>query len=117
MIFLVGAIACTHVAIIAPKKEDPLYQEELHVIRKRYYPIIEQLALYCRIYVIHFFIKNLIFLICVVNIKILNVCAQYPGSTKDAFIWSNSPVNDLLQNLRKNGHISLLLLGEFIVIA
>ncbi|KAI4455575.1 hypothetical protein MML48_9g00001478 [Holotrichia oblita] len=47
--------------------------------------------------------------ICDVNCRILNVSAQFPGSTHDAYIWQNSDVNGLLQELTNSGHTSYLL--------
>lgn len=41
---VVGSIDCTHIAIIAPKKEDPLYPEEVYVNRKGYHSINVQLV-------------------------------------------------------------------------
>ncbi|KAI4455558.1 hypothetical protein MML48_9g00005573 [Holotrichia oblita] len=87
---IVGCIDCTQVAIVAPHTNDPLYPEHIYVNRKGYHSINVQL-------------------ICDVNCRILNVSAQFPGSTHDAYIWQNSDVNGLLQELTNRGHTSYLL--------
>jgi len=45
--------------------------------------------------------------------KILNVCAKFPGSTHDSHIWRVSPVLGLLKHLHSIGHTSYFLLGSF----
>lgn len=51
--------------------------------------------------------------ICDSNLKILNVCAKFPGSTHDSHIWRLSPVLGLLKHLHSIGHTSCFLLGTF----
>ncbi|XP_064486033.1 putative nuclease HARBI1 [Ornithodoros turicata] len=67
-----GAIDCTHVAIVAPS-----LNESAFVNRKGYHSINVQL-------------------VCSSEMEILNVNAKYPGSTHDAFIWKNSTLRDAL---------------------
>ncbi|KAJ8910059.1 hypothetical protein NQ315_013314 [Exocentrus adspersus] len=73
--------------------QSPVYPEHLYVNRKGYHSINVQL-------------------IADSNLKIINVCARYPGSTNDAFIWMNSNVQTLLQNLHGAGHNNYFLLGD-----
>lgn len=75
---VLGAIDCTHVAIIAPPTEDPIYPEHQYVNRKRYHSLNVQLM-------------------CDANMQILNVNARFPGSVHDSFIWKNSNVRKALE--------------------
>lgn len=50
--------------------------------------------------------------ICDSNLKILNVCARFPGSAHDSYIWRLSPINDLLRHLHSIGQTSYYLLGD-----
>ncbi|XP_022160297.1 putative nuclease HARBI1 [Myzus persicae] len=90
----IGCIDCTHVAIVPPSK-DPLNAnpEYIYVNRKGYHSINVQL-------------------ICDVNLKIMNVNALFPGSTNDAYIWSNSNVQPVVKELYDNGHKGYFLLGD-----
>ncbi|KAK4882619.1 hypothetical protein RN001_005938 [Aquatica leii] len=98
----IGSIDRTHVAIYPPKIEDPLYPEAIYVNRKGYHSIN-----------VYYLIIPLLFCqICDADLKILNVCAQHPGGTNDAFIWNNCEVHTLLQNLHRNGHTSYHLIGD-----
>ncbi|KAJ8966137.1 hypothetical protein NQ317_017980, partial [Molorchus minor] len=90
---VIGCINCTHIAIYPPQSDDPLYPEHLYVNRKGYHSINTQL-------------------ICDANLKILNVCARYPGSSHDTFIWNNSNVQTYMRNLHEHGHRSYFLLGD-----
>lgn len=51
--------------------------------------------------------------ICDSNMKILNVCAKFPGSTHDSHIWRASPVLGLLKHIHSIGH-TYFLLGRYI---
>ncbi|KAI4455776.1 hypothetical protein MML48_9g00002260 [Holotrichia oblita] len=87
---VVGCIDCTHVAIFPPKLNDPIYPEAVYVNRKGYHSINVQL-------------------ICDSNLKIRNVCARFPGSTHDNYIWNHSNILPLLQNLNQHRRGSFLL--------
>lgn len=43
---VIGAIDCTHVAIVPPKTNDPVYPEHMYINRKRYHSINVQLVIY-----------------------------------------------------------------------
>ncbi|KAJ8917015.1 hypothetical protein NQ315_012933 [Exocentrus adspersus] len=90
---IVGCIDCTHIAIFPPHVEDPNHPEHIYVNRKGFHSINVQL-------------------ICDSRMKILNVCARYPGSTHDCYIWNNSNVQQLLRNLHTAGHRDYFLLGD-----
>ena len=85
---VIGAIDCTHVRIIAPNAEAHNFLN-----RKGYYS------------------KN-VQLICDTNLLILNVNANFPGSTHDSFIWRQSAINTHLQNAFENGQRNTWLLGD-----
>jgi len=42
----------------------------------------------------------------------MNVNALFPGSTNDAYIWSNSNVQPVVKELYNNGHKGYFLLGK-----
>ncbi|CAI6376316.1 unnamed protein product [Macrosiphum euphorbiae] len=90
---VVGVVDCTHIAIFPPPINDELYPEHIYVNRKGYHSINTQL-------------------ICDVNLRILNVCAKYPGSSHDSHIWNQSNVKQLMETLHRNGHSSYMLLGD-----
>ncbi|XP_029346116.1 putative nuclease HARBI1 isoform X1 [Acyrthosiphon pisum] len=90
---VIGVIDGTHIAIVPPKSEDIIYPEHVYINRKGYHSINTQL-------------------ICDSNMKILNVCAKFPGSTHDSHIWRVSPVLGLLKHLHSIGHSSYFLLGD-----
>lgn len=50
-------------------------------------------------------------IICDHNLKIINVFANYGGSTHDSFIWRNSQVKEYMQNLSLNG-VRCWLIGD-----
>ncbi|CAI6376575.1 unnamed protein product [Macrosiphum euphorbiae] len=77
---VVGVVDCTHIAIFPPPINDELYPEHIYVNRKGYHSINTQL-------------------ICDVNLRILNVCAKYPGSSHDSHIWNQSNVKQLMETL------------------
>lgn len=72
----IGAIDCTHVAILKPTDE-----EHNFINRKGYHSLNVQM-------------------ICDPDLKILNINANFGGSTHDSFIWRNSDVNVYLNDLR-----------------
>ncbi|KAF2901644.1 hypothetical protein ILUMI_04539 [Ignelater luminosus] len=91
---VIGCIDCTHIAIVAPKENDALHPEHIYINRKNYHSINVQL-------------------ICDHNLKILNVNARYPGSTHDAYIWHNSAIQPLVENIyRRNQNNLFYLLGD-----
>lgn len=90
---VIGCIDCTHVAIYPPKTNDPVFPENLYVNRKLYHSINVQF-------------------ICDSNLKILNVNAKYPGSTHDSFIWNNSNMCGVMQQLHLRYPFNFALLGD-----
>ncbi|KAJ3640453.1 hypothetical protein Zmor_003747 [Zophobas morio] len=82
-----GAIDCTHVAIIAPPENYPALP---YYCRKGFYSIN------CQIIVSS-------------NLKILGLNARFPGSTHDSAIWQASNIKTTLQNLYLRGDDSLLI--------
>ncbi|XP_029178453.1 putative nuclease HARBI1 [Nylanderia fulva] len=89
---VIGCIDCTHVAIVPPPKEDENYPEHIYVNRKGYHSINVQL-------------------ICDSDLRIMNVNARYPGSTHDSYIWNNSNVLPIMQDIYNRGH-NFFLLGD-----
>ncbi|KAI4466824.1 nucleotidase-related [Holotrichia oblita] len=77
---VIGAIDCTHVAIIAPPMDYLIHPGIAFYNRKGFYSINVQL-------------------ICDSNLRILNCNTRFPGSSHDAAIWSLSTVNMHLQEL------------------
>ncbi|KAI4455139.1 hypothetical protein MML48_9g00015657 [Holotrichia oblita] len=53
--------------------------------------------------------------ICDSNLKIRNVCARFPGSTHDNYIWNHSNILRLLQNLNQHRRGTYYLLGSFLL--
>ncbi|XP_050064959.1 putative nuclease HARBI1, partial [Aphis gossypii] len=90
---VIGAIDCTHIAITPPKKDDPIYPENIYVNRKGYHSINTQL-------------------ICDANLHILNVSARWPGSTHDTHIWNDSVVKQFITDLHGRGFTSYFLIGD-----
>lgn len=72
---IIGCVDCTHVAILKPKVD-----EQNFINRKGYHSLNVQL-------------------ICDPDLKILNVNANYGGSTHDSFIFRHSGINNYLANL------------------
>ncbi|KAJ8926629.1 hypothetical protein NQ314_020993 [Rhamnusium bicolor] len=89
---VIGCIDYTHVAIYPPNIEHSDYPEYLYVNRKSHSINVQ--------------------LICDANLKILNICARYPGSTHDSFIWNHSNVQTLMRNLHQRTHTDYYLLGD-----
>ncbi|XP_018311535.1 putative nuclease HARBI1 [Mycetomoellerius zeteki] len=88
----IGCIDCTHVAIVSPPKNDENYPEHIYINRKGYHSINVQL-------------------ICDSDLRIMNVNARYPGSTHDSYIWNNSNVLPIMQEIYNRGH-NFFLLGD-----
>ncbi|XP_043485108.1 putative nuclease HARBI1 isoform X1 [Leptopilina heterotoma] len=88
----IGCIDCTHVAIYPPLIQDNVYPEHIYVNRKQYHSINVQL-------------------ICDPDLRIMNVNARYPGSTDDSYIWNNSNILPIMQEIHNRGH-SYFLLGD-----
>lgn len=84
---LIGAIDGTHIAILKPSAE-----EHNFINRKGYHSINVQI-------------------ICDVNMKIININANFGGSTHDSFIWRHSAIQTYMQQLQGNGE-SCWLLGD-----
>ncbi|KAK4885935.1 hypothetical protein RN001_002206 [Aquatica leii] len=75
---VIGAIDCTHIAIVAPATNDPLRPGIAYYNRKGFYSINVQM-------------------ICDANLKILDCNARFPGSSHDSAIWSLSSIKRYLQ--------------------
>lgn len=90
---VIGCVDCTHVAIFPPPKNHPIYPEHIYVNRKGYHSINVQL-------------------ICDDQLKILSVNSKYPGSTHDSFIWNNSNVLPVVQELHTRYPSNYILLGD-----
>lgn len=89
---VVGAIDCTHVQIIAPKADDPVYPEQIFVNRHGTHSINVQM-------------------VCDANLKILNCNSKFPGATHDAYIWRNSSLKVKLRRMFSRDN-PLWLLGD-----
>ncbi|RVE40141.1 hypothetical protein evm_015208, partial [Chilo suppressalis] len=50
--------------------------------------------------------------ICDAKLKILYVNALFPGSTHDSYIWNNSQVLTLMEQLHRTGHQNYHLIGD-----
>nr|CAI5860132.1 unnamed protein product [Callosobruchus analis] len=81
---VLGAIDCTHVAMLPPHEEEHNYLNRKIFIPRTY-----------RCYIL--------LQICDYDLKILNVNAQYPGATHDSFIWSQSAVKQHLEAAYNEG--------------
>ncbi|KAG5886733.1 hypothetical protein JTB14_027155 [Gonioctena quinquepunctata] len=91
---IVGIIDCTHVAIVSPKVHNEEQPERAYVNRKNYHSLNVQL-------------------ICDSTLRILNVNARFPGSTHDAFIWSQSRVSETLERIyRQNPANTFFVIGD-----
>ncbi|KAJ8934733.1 hypothetical protein NQ314_013223, partial [Rhamnusium bicolor] len=88
---VVGAIDCTHIAIVAPPENDPHHLGDAYLNRKGFYSIN-------------------VHVICDSDLKILGANARYPGSTHDSAIWSMSSINRCMRrNFERGDHTSWLL--------
>jgi hypothetical protein len=85
---VIGAIDCTHVAILKPNVE-----EHNFINRKVYHSLNVQA-------------------VCSDNLVITNLFANYGGSTHDAFIWRNSRLQKYLQDIHGNNQQHCWLLGD-----
>ncbi|KAJ8974307.1 hypothetical protein NQ317_009547 [Molorchus minor] len=85
---VIGAVDCTHVAIVAPLEEEHNY-----INRKGYHS------------------KN-VQVVCDYNLRILNINPQFPGSTHDSYIWRMSQVQAELERCFNNGDHNSWLLGD-----
>ncbi|KAJ8909980.1 hypothetical protein NQ315_008241 [Exocentrus adspersus] len=90
---IIGAIDCTHVAIIAPPLNDENYPEYVYINRKRYHSLNVQL-------------------ICDHNMRILNVNSRFPGSSHDSYIWQMSNVRNVIENIYRTNHRGYYLIGD-----
>ncbi|GLH01016.1 Uncharacterized protein GBIM_07256 [Gryllus bimaculatus] len=79
---IIGAIDCTHVRIMCPRKEEA----ERFCNRKRYYSIN------CQV-------------ICDADKKITNIVARWPGSCHDSRIFRNSVIKEVLESGTFSGHL------------
>lgn len=79
---VIGCVDCTHVAIFPPITHDPIYPENVYVNRKGYHSINVQL-------------------IADADKKIISVNSKYPGSTHDSYIWNNSNVLPVMEEIHQ----------------
>lgn len=85
---VLGAIDCTHVAILKPTEE-----EHNFVNRKGFHSLNVQI-------------------ICDANLTIININPNFPGSSHDAFIWRQSNIRDHLLREYNNGLRRTWLIGD-----
>ncbi|XP_050503384.1 putative nuclease HARBI1 isoform X2 [Diabrotica virgifera virgifera] len=71
----IGIIDCTHVALVRPIQE-----EHIFVNRKNYHSLNVQL-------------------VCDEHLQVMNVNANFPGSTHDAYIWGQSNISNVLERV------------------
>lgn len=84
----VGAIDCTHIAILKPKVD-----EHNFLNRKGYHSLNVQ----C---------------ICDPNMMILNLNTNYGGATHDSFIWRQSGIQQILRHIHNMGETNSWLIGD-----
>ncbi|XP_024941996.1 putative nuclease HARBI1 isoform X2 [Cephus cinctus] len=84
----IGAIDCTHLAILAPKQH-----EEAYINHHGYHSLNVQM-------------------ICDSNLKILNVNARYPEARHDAYIWSASAARSVMERAYQRGDRKTFLIGD-----
>ncbi|KAK0171480.1 hypothetical protein PV327_011236 [Microctonus hyperodae] len=84
----IGAIDCSHLAILAPKEH-----EEAYINHHGYHSLNVQM-------------------ICDPNLKILNVNARYPGARHDAYIWSASAARRVMERAYNRGERRTYLIGD-----
>lgn len=89
----VGCIDCTHIAIIAPPADHPVYPGAPYLNRKGYYSLNVQI-------------------ICDGDLKILNINARFPGSVHDSAIWSTSNIREHLQDVYLHDGLNYHLIGD-----
>ncbi|XP_067625808.1 putative nuclease HARBI1 [Eurosta solidaginis] len=85
---VIGAIDCTHVALICPQKNDPSRPCSLYMNRKGYYSVNVEA-------------------VCDENLRFLSVDATFPGSCHDSGIWTTSNVRAFMSDQRGS-----LLIGD-----
>jgi hypothetical protein len=87
---LLGIIDCTHVKIVGPPMNHPVYPAAPYYCRKGYYSLNTQI-------------------VCDSKYKILNMNARFPGSVHDSAIWMSSNVRTMLYRQFMNGNNGYLL--------
>ncbi|XP_017483375.1 PREDICTED: putative nuclease HARBI1 [Rhagoletis zephyria] len=85
---VVGAIDCTHVALICPPKNDPTKPCSLYMNRKGYYSVNVEA-------------------VCDDKLRFLAINANFPGSCHDSGLWTTSKVRSFMSTSRGS-----LLLGD-----
>ncbi|KAJ8930398.1 hypothetical protein NQ314_016793 [Rhamnusium bicolor] len=90
---IIGCIDCTHIAIVPPKTNDPVYPERIYANRKNYHSLNVQL-------------------VCDERMKILHVNLRFPGSSHDSHIWNNSNIEPVPRNIHERGNGGYFLLGD-----
>lgn len=85
---VIGAIDCTHVAILKPAHE-----EHNFINRKGYHSLNVQV-------------------VCDHEMVIRNVNSNYGGSTHDSFIWRQSELQNFMNNLYINNEVNTWLIGD-----
>lgn len=120
---VLGAIDCTHVAIIAPNIEEHNYVNRkgfhsknvqivsydvytYHSTKMLLFKTVSALSYTKLIYLLILVI--VLFQICDFDLRILNINARFPGSSHDSFVWRNSIIREELQrryNAGKNNKI------------
>jgi hypothetical protein len=90
---VIGAIDCTHIAIVSPPHQNPNQPALAYFNRKGFYSINVQA-------------------VCDSNLKIFAVNARFPGATHDSAIWATSTINRYLRTRFEQGDINTRLLGD-----
>lgn len=105
---VIGAIDCTHIAIIKPNVEEHNYLNRKGFHSKNVQLVCTEFYLSCNNvqYVL------ILFQICDSNLTILNINARYPGSCHDAYIWRNSYICEELHHCFETGDRNSWLLGD-----
>ncbi|XP_046407808.1 putative nuclease HARBI1 [Ischnura elegans] len=86
---VIGVVDCTHVAIVAPPHNHPVFKEKDYFNHKRYHSLNVQV-------------------VCDTDLKITNINSRYCGSTHDAYIISHSALKPALTQAYERYNVWLL---------
>lgn len=102
----IGAIDCTHIAVVAPAMNDPVRPGIAYYNRKGYFSLNVQMV--CNIPNLKkpsYGTKNIKLQICDADLRILDCNARFPGSTHDSAIWSLCGPKHYLKRLFDNNEV------------